>query len=372
MVRPKSDTSSDIAMTEAALPALYGNWMRAIAGGPIPAETKATCDECAMLAPEGQHAGPEYFSPITKCCAFQPHLPNYLAGMILSDSDPVTAASRETLEQRIARKSAITPAYAGPGSVFGLLYRNTPNVFGRAPDLRCQFLSADGGCGVWKYRPGVCATWFCKHVRGATAARFWRLSEKILRHVENDLSLWCLAQMKTGLAEVADTEAASTPDVSELGGEIDWNRHRDLWGQWVGRENEFYRECGKLVAPLSWERVREICGPRVGILAGLMRDAYDHLLSNAIPDRLRLSEFRLAGIHGNSFRVVAYSQFDPLVLTEELARTLRYFDGRPTEEALAAIAQEQALDLDLELVRKMVDFGLLEASAEHRLLPILA
>ncbi len=110
----------------------------------------------------------------------------------------------------------------------------------------------------------------------------------------------------------------------------------------------------------------------MGILAGLMQDAYVHLLSDAIPERLRLSEFRLAGIQGNGFRVVAYSQFDPSVISEELARTLRYFDGRPTEDALASIAQEHALALDLELVRKMVDFGLLEVCVEHNVLPILA
>jgi hypothetical protein len=51
---------------------------------------------------------------------------------------------------------------------------------------------------------------------------------------------------------------------------------------------------------------------------------------------------------------------------------LRYFDERPTEDAFATIAQEHALALDLELVRKMVDLGLLEVCAEHNVLPILA
>ena len=170
---------------EAALPPLYAGWLRAIAGGPIPAETKATCDNCAMLASPGGPPEAIYFHPVTKFCAFQPQLTNFLAGRILSDSDPSIAEGRQELEQRISRRTVITPGWAGPGAVFGLMYRNTPNVFGRAPELRCQFLSPTGACGVWKHRPGVCATWYCKHVRGATGFRFWRLADKLLRQVND-------------------------------------------------------------------------------------------------------------------------------------------------------------------------------------------
>ena len=72
-------------IAEAALPPLYAGWLRSITGGPIPAETKATCDHCAMLAPPEKSPGAIYFDPATKCCAFQPHLPNFVAGQILGD-----------------------------------------------------------------------------------------------------------------------------------------------------------------------------------------------------------------------------------------------------------------------------------------------
>ena len=76
------------------------------------------------------------------------------------------------------------------------------------------------------------------------------------------------------------------PHVSELGGEIDLVKYRELWGDWEGREIDFYRACAQLVNPLTWEQVEQICGPRVRILAGLLRDAYLHLTSEAIPERL--------------------------------------------------------------------------------------
>jgi hypothetical protein len=164
---------------------------------------------------------------------------------------------------------------------------------------------------------------------------------------------------------------SGVPHVSELGGEIDLAKYRELWGDWEGREIDFYRACAQLVNPLTWERVEQVCGPRVRILAGLLRDAYLHLTSEAIPERLQLCEFRISGVEGDGFRVVAYSPYDPLIMPERLARALHYFDGRFTEEALEAISREQGLQVDLSLVRRMVDFGLLQACAEKNVLPVL-
>jgi hypothetical protein len=357
---------------EAGIPRLYGPWLHAITGGPIPAETKATCDHCAMLPAPGSSPDATYFHPDTKCCAFQPHLPNFLAGCILLDTDPAMAAGREELARRIARRVAVTPRWAGPGSVFTLLYRNTPNVFGRAPELRCQFLSPTGGCGVWKHRPGVCVTWYCKYVRGQTGQRFWKLTDKLLQMVEQELALWCLAELKVGSAEVEEMAPRASPEVAELGGEIDWVQYRKLWGEWTGREADFYGACARLVEPLTWEQVEQISGPRVRILAGLVRDAHVHVGSDAIPERLRLGQLQFVGIEGDSYRVISYSQYDPLLMPEKLARVLRYFDGRPTEEALEAIVAKEGVRLDLGLVRRMLDFGVLQRSGlENRALPVL-
>lgn len=357
---------------EANLPSLYNPWLHAITSGPIPAETKATCDNCAMLPSRGSHPDASYFHPVTKCCAYQPHLPNFLAGRILSDSDTSMAAGRSELERRIANKIGVSPRWAGPGNLFGLLYKNVPNVFGRAPALRCQFLSPTGGCGIWNHRPAVCATWYCKYVRGETGFRFWKLTDKLFQTIEHDLSLWCLAELKVDFSEIDEIALRSAPDVSELGGDLDVAQYRRQWGSWIDREAEFYRTCGDLVDHLSWDQVQELCGPRVRILVEMVRDAYAHLESDAIPERLWLGRLNFANIEDGGYRIISYSQYDPLLMPLRLARVLHYFDGRATADALEAILTNEGIRIDLGLVRRMVDFGVLKSpGAEDKTLSVL-
>lgn len=360
--------------SEAALPSLYAPWLRAVAGGPVPRETVATCDACVMLPDEGSPKDATFFLPAVKCCAFQPTLPSFLAGGILADADPRMALGRTALEKQIERRVGVVPRGVMSGAVFGLLYTHTPNVFGRAPALKCPYLADGGDCGVWRHRPGVCATWFCKHVRGETGFRFWRLSDKLFRAVESDLAIWCAAEMNAGSAELGglDPDAAGRPDVSELGGPLDSARYREVWGEWEGREREFYRACAKLVEPLDWDEVLGICGPSVRVLAQLVRDAYEHLASEAIPERLRLGSVALASAENGKYRVMSYSPYDPVMVPEQLVGALSYFDGRPTEDALTAILAERNISVDLRLVRRMVDFGLLKAEGNAGPFPLPA
>ena len=181
------------------------------------------------------------------------------------------------------------------------------------------------------------------------------------------------------IAEVAVTEAVVHPKarINRFASpswkvEIDWARYRKIWGDWVGREIDFYRACARLVEPLCGGQVAGVCGPRVRVLACLLRDAYAHLGSEWIPDRLRLGDIRLINVEGNGYRVTAYSAFDPVVVPETLVRVLRYFDGRPTEEVLEAILAEQGVRVNLSLVRRMVDFGILKpCEEESTVLPVV-
>jgi hypothetical protein len=57
--------------------------------------------------------------------------------------------------------------------------------------------------------------------------------------------------------------------------------------------------------------------------------------------------------------VVTYSPYDPLDLPRRLVDVLGYFDGQPTSEVLPRIRRERGLDVQPDLVRRLVDFGVL-------------
>ena len=53
------------------------------------------------------------------------------------------------------------------------------------------------------------------------------------------------------------------------------------------------------------------------------------------------------------------SGFEPLRLPRQLVAVLGYFDGRPTDEVLLAIAAAEGLEIEPALVSKLVDFRIL-------------
>src|SRR6266702_2052856 len=126
-----------------ALPALYRSMLGAPFDREVPLESKATCDNCAMLeGAAGEHARPvdgipRFFRPDTKCCTFHPRLPNYLVGAVLSDETPGGAEGRRRVAARVASRVGVTPAWLHPPRTFSLLYDNARHAFGRAQGLRC-------------------------------------------------------------------------------------------------------------------------------------------------------------------------------------------------------------------------------------------
>lgn len=357
----------------AVLPPLYAAWMGELLGGPIPAETEATCDDCAMCDDgTSRPAGTDYvFDPRTKCCTYIPEIPNFLVGTILSDEEPDFAAGKATLEARLELGVAVMPIGIGISPTEHLLYQHTSSAeaFGRNPELRCPHYleEADGTCGIWKHRAATCSTWFCKHVRGAVGFRFWRSLSHLLALVEIDLQRWCVLELDIGgeaLHRVFPTPRGEPLPgdpfhEGRLDGRLPPDVREAMWGNWSGREREFFQECGRLVEPLTWSEVTAICGPQMKISEHLTTQAYKNLVSNELPDSLRVGAFQMVRMGQNSHRIKAYSPLDPIEIPQALMQALPHFDGRPTAEAMQAIARETGLQIDESLVRKLVDFGIL-------------
>jgi hypothetical protein len=342
--------------------------MDALLGGPIPAETNATCHDCAMSPPtEEAPASAFFFTPASKCCTYWPELPNFLVGRILADEDPALAAGRARVAASLQSINCTPRALRAPAA-WRLLYRERGgDVFGRARALLCPYYLEEGGrCGIWRHREATCATWFCKHVRGAVGHRFWSDLNRLLGRVEEELAGWCLLELDPGpealrrcFAVPGKPDSADPLDAAQIDGVADPAERRALWGRWWGREREYFEECAARVAPLSWEEVAALCGPEVRAVAQLVRRAYADLITDEIPARLQVGSLRLIQLDPQQCRAETYRKYDPLEFPRRLLDALSYFDGGPTEAALRAVEDREGLRLHPSLVRKLVDFAVL-------------
>jgi hypothetical protein len=337
---------------------MYAPWIEAILGGPPPEERHATYSACAMCEPTNAStmtAVLTTFDPATKCCTYVPTLPNFLVGMILDEDDPAAEPGRRSVERRIVRGSGVTPLGLQAEPQFALIYKHAgSDAFGRSPGMRCpHYLPADGGCGIWRHRNAVCATWFCKHERGAVGKRFWDALRQLLTLAERHLALWAAAELGEGLGGLA---SALVSYYATLPASLE---HR--WSsRWADRAGDFYRESANLVRPLAWTAVREIAGPELVLVEGTLRAAWEALEGASVP----LPYLRFGAV--SSFRradgrraMLGYSPLDLPILRESLARELDRFDGRrPTREVCEELTRETGAPIEPELLR-LIEFGIL-------------
>jgi hypothetical protein len=344
----------------------HDRWVAEVLEGPIPAEALATCHDCAMCDPAGATGGIT-FDPGMKCCSYVPELANFMVGAVLNDATPEGEHGRVSVRRRIEAGVGVTPLGLATPRPYQVLYKAAPEGFGRSRALRCPHYVDEGGglCGIWRYRESVCATWHCKYVRGATGARFWNALQRWLSAVERDLAHWCLLDLDVE-ADVIDRvfeRRELNPREDLRPGELDGHEDRaDLWGAWAPRKEEFYRACAARIEALSPSEVLARCSPRAWLMTRLVQSAHAMLRAKDVPTRLEAGQVQLVALGKGRCQVVTYNPYDPLDLPQEVIAMLARFDGRPTEEVLAEIEREEALPLDVELVRLLVDFEVLVAA----------
>lgn len=85
---------------------------------------------------------------LTKCCAFQPFIPNYLLGAIF-----------RTTELPKHKNLRFEPIGAIPTASYREKHSLTQDKE-NAVDLLCAFYK-NGECSIWENRPGECSTYYC-------------------------------------------------------------------------------------------------------------------------------------------------------------------------------------------------------------------
>jgi hypothetical protein len=153
--------------------------------------------------------------------------------------------------------------------------------------------------------------------------------------------------------------------LEDADGRVDDDAYRLRWGSWAGRETAFFVASAELVASFDWSDVLRIGGARVAVQARLVEDAYSRLKSPSVPERLRLGSFEVIRMSLETTSLVSYSPYDPIDLPNDLVRALAEFDGAPAKSVLRRIARRHGLELDQDVVRRLVDLGILIDAARE-------
>jgi hypothetical protein len=169
--------------------------------------------------------------------------------------------------------------------------------------------------------------------------------------VERSLALWCCVE--AGLSpKHLHLLVAHARVVPELAAEPEVERAA-LWGELAGQEEAFYIDCYRRVRALTWNQVVQVGGPAVRALALAAQQRFKES-EIRVPETLRVGIHRVVATGVDGSLVETYSPYDPMLLPALLQSLLYQFDGRPTEVILAALREEQGVELDPELLTDLL------------------
>ncbi|HIJ95710.1 MAG TPA: hypothetical protein HPP94_08235 [Desulfuromonadales bacterium] len=348
------------------LPVIYSHFLPLFFSNLIPVETSATCMDCVMLAKaESQSNSPKFFSAETKCCTHYPELPNYLVGALLGDADHGHETGRRRVRDKIAARTSITPLGVLRPKKYNLLIKNTAHeYFGRSITLRCPFYEhTSGSCTIAPHWDAVCSTWFCKHDAGEDGKKFWRTLRKYLENLEKILTRYALLKVGANplVAGLSIDEAVplSIQELDELPPLPDL--YDRVWGEWVGREEEFYRECYSQISQLRQEDFANLEGIEQKILLKELEKAYEQLMDKPLPVLLKKNPGLLVEkISDSEYLLSSYSPFDPSKVSKRLYDCLDFFDGaHMTANVCKRCHEKLNVRLTEKTIKKLYQFRIL-------------
>jgi Fe-S-cluster containining protein len=348
------------------LPQLYEQILPEFFREEIPDESLATCENCAMAAPAGQTPlpGVQYYLSDTKCCTYFPKLPSYLVGGLLGDSDTALDEGRRRIRERIAGRIGVTPQGVAPPKKYALLLKHGEPGFGKNRLLVCPYYRKDAGtCTIWKFRDAVCSTYFCKTAAGQEGKKLWNIVKLYLLQSQDALVWYCIHQLKLPIERLweflnefaTDSLSAADLDDQPVPGEV----YSTLWGDWVGREEEYYKECYRLVGELTPERFESTVGVNQKIYMELLKGCLRNVISPDLPPVLKRNpEMKSFKLPDGRYAVTTVAGF--YTIEAALYEALNLFDGVATTRQIAARVEAQYNDtLDESLLIPLYQFRML-------------
>jgi hypothetical protein len=330
------------------LPAVYQKFFPAFFEEAIPVETLATCFDCAMCSKPGepQMPGVSYFKPDSKCCTFMPKLPNYLVGALLSDTSPEMEEGRSRIRKRIDEKVGILPYGIYPSKKFAVLYKRAADkTFGKNQILMCPyFVHESGNCSVWKYRETVCTTYYCKSIAGQEGKKFWASVNAYLTHAQDTLNLYAITILQLDVNSIIEHMKNQNVEVLEVSdleeSPLPEEEYSKLWGEWAGREMEFYKRSFEIIESLTPQKFEEICGLYQRVFLMALEQKRIEIIDPKIPDVL-VRNPDLKSMPLGQDRHIVKSEIGFFVIQNSLFEVLDLFDGKRTRAEISEIIRER-------------------------------
>ncbi len=331
-----------------SLPDLYRNIFPRFFEELIPVETYATCSDCAMCSKpnEPQMPGVNYYSVDAKCCTFFPKLSNYLVGGILTDATTEMEEGRRRILKIIESRVGVNPYGIFPPKKYSILHKHgSEKSFGKNQSMLCPYYVRElGTCSVWKFRESICTTYYCKSVTGLDGKKFWNTLNSYLLHAQETLILHALYKLDWPMDPIMDflntynsiTLEASDLDEKPLPDEL----YSKIWGDWTGREVEFFRRTYQIVQEVSREEFEQISGMNQKVYLKWLKQRRQGMLSPQIPKLLiRNPDLRSMPLGDEKYMVRTEAGF--FQIESGLYEVLDLFDGKRSTEEVARIVEEE-------------------------------
>jgi hypothetical protein len=349
-----------------SLPVLYGNLIPSFFHEELPPESKATCASCAMCPSSDQgvvesvDGVSRLFRPDTRCCTYYPKLPNYLVGALLADGSEEMMEGNRRVREKLATRVGATPHWLRPPARYHLLYRNSRQFFGRTAAMRCPYFElAHGGCTIWPYREAVCSTFFCKYVAGADGRKFWMTLKTWLALAEIQLSRYAVLQLLPDYVLAgrdrpeSSSEVLTAEDLDDR--PLPEKEYAALWGDWAGRELQFYQACHDIVRALSGLELEKLLGLDGLIELKRLEKHHRDCVAPVLPRVLKLNpEATVKWLPDGSVALGAYSEFDAVALPGVAYELIARFTGQePVEVVRQRLREEKQADLHEDILLEL-------------------
>ena len=294
----------------------------------------------------------KYFSSKTKCCTFKPIIPNYLIGGIIQDSTQHPDILNWVNQNRQTFPLGIFPTKDDFITYDDIL----PDKFGRMDSFVCDFYH-DGLCGIWKYRSAICSTYHCHFYKGFYGQQFWEDVRDFLQLIEERIAQYCCYELGISARYLKQNttnffinfQSAKWPLSNDEQLPLD-----DIWGDWVDKQADFFRECTKITQQLTYDDLIALDPIKVKIQLSALSESYEKMMSNSLPAELIINPKCNIIPYNNDY---VFVQIDRMLkvptIVGKLLESLR--KQQPVNAIIKLAYQQFNVDVDVAYLRHMYE-----------------